>query len=102
MRFYCVFAFLTLNYTKLFTIFVSFSKFTVFRSRTLAGNNVRTMRKEITTSLPDEELRAKTIEISSEAAQSEMDKKKSSLRLFLTRVKIFLLKRKKYDIQTLV
>ena len=60
------------------------------------------MRKEITTSLPDEELRAKTIEISSEAAQSEMDKKKSSLRLFLTRVKIFLLKRKKYDIQTLV
>ena len=60
------------------------------------------MRKEITTSLPDEELRAKTIEISSEAAQSEMDKKKSSLGLFLTRVKIFLLKRKKYDIQTLV
>ena len=60
------------------------------------------MRKEITTSLPDEQLRAKTIEISSEAAQSEMDKKKSSLGLFLTRVKIFLLKRKKYDIQTLV
>ena len=60
------------------------------------------MRKEITTSLPDEELGAKTIEISSEAAQSEMDKKKSSLGLFLTRVKIFLLKRKKYDIQTLV
>ena len=45
---------------------------------------------------------AKTIQISSEAAQSEMDKKKSSLGLFLTRVKIFLLKRKKYDIQTLV
>lgn len=72
------------------------------RSRTLAGNNVRTMRKEITTSLPDEEHGAKTIEISSEAALSEMDKKKSSLGLFLTRVKIFLLKRKKYDIQTLV
>ena len=93
--------FLSSKLAKLFTIFVSFSKFTVFRSRTLAaGNNIRTLRKEITTSLADEELDAKTIEISSET--QELDKKKSSLGLFLARVKIFLLKRKKYDIQTLV
>ena len=35
-------------------------------------------------------------------AAADTNKKKSNLGLFLTRVKIFLLKKKKYDFQTLV
>ena len=69
------------------------------RSRTIASNNVRTMKKEIAASVLDEEEPTRSLEISSAA---DLDKKKSSLGAFLTRVKIFLLKRKKYDVQTLV
>ena len=57
------------------------------------------MKKEIAASVLDEEEPTRSLEISSAA---DLDKKKSSLGAFLTRVKIFLLKRKKYDVQTLV
>ena len=57
------------------------------------------MKKELTASVPDEEDDTKTLEISSTA---DFNKKKSSFGIFLTKVKIFLLKRKKYDVQTLV
>ena len=75
------------------------SKLASIRSRTIASNNVRTMKKEIAASVLDEEEPTRSLEISSAA---DLDKKKSSLGAFLIRVKIFLLKRKKYDVQTLV
>ena len=57
------------------------------------------MKKELPASVLDEEDDTKTLEISSTA---DFNKKKSSFGIFLTKVKIFLLKRKKYDVQTLV
>ena len=86
--------------TSLVLYFLHFvSKLASIRSRTIASNNVRTMKKEIAASVLDEEEPTRSLEISSAA---DLDKKKSSLGAFLTRVKIFLLKRKKYDVQTLV
>ena len=71
----------------------------LFRSRTIASNNARTMKKELTASVLDKEDDTKTLEISS---AHDISKKKSSFGIFLTKVKIYLLKRKKYDVQTLV